>query len=337
MRTNRSGRLPAALLGAVLAATTLLASCGGGVGSGGTGQMAGGGYGRGTITGFGSVIVDGLRYDDSDMRVEYDTEDGAPDAPGRRLARADLAEGQRVELEFELDGQARRASVLRISPALVGPVTSLAPLAVAGQPVQVNGDAARGPLTRFGGGLSSGRQIKLGDRLEVHGVPAGGPGAALQATRIERLAATHGPWLRLSGMVSGLAADGGSFRLGALTVIVAQRGNARPALANGQRVQVWTRDGIADGTLAAERVKVVQRALTQPQEVQISGAATACFDRPRPTHVCVGGMPVALEGARYGGGLGAAALDAGRYVVVTGRFDPGSGAVTQASFGLPPP
>lgn len=332
--TNRIARLPAALLGTALAAVTLLASCGGGVGSGGTGQVAGSGYGLGTITGFGSVIVDGLRYDDSDMRVEYDTEAGAPDAPGRRLARADLREGQRVELEFEVDGQARRASVLRISPALVGPVTSLAPLRVAGQEVRVNDDAARGPHTRFGGGISSTRQLKLRDRVEVHGVAGGGP--ALQATRIDRLAASHGRWLRLSGTVSGLAADGGSFRLGALTVLAPPRGNGAPALANGQRVQVWTRGEIDGDTLAAERLRVERPAIAPRQEVQVSGSASACPDRPRTAYVCVGAMPVALEGARYEDGLGAALPDPGRYLVVRGRFDAASGAVTQASFGLPP-
>ena len=53
----------------------LLSGCGGGVGTNGTGaapQSAG----TGTVTGFGSVIIDGVAYDDSQAQVISDA-DGA--------------------------------------------------------------------------------------------------------------------------------------------------------------------------------------------------------------------------------------------------------------------
>ena len=48
---------------AALSLAAWLAGCGGGVGSGGTGSPVG--YSEGSVTGFGSVIVDGTAFDDS--------------------------------------------------------------------------------------------------------------------------------------------------------------------------------------------------------------------------------------------------------------------------------
>jgi hypothetical protein len=56
---------------AALAAFSLavwLGGCGGGVGSGGTGSPMG--YAEGSVTGFGSVIVDGTAFDDSRATVQ---------------------------------------------------------------------------------------------------------------------------------------------------------------------------------------------------------------------------------------------------------------------------
>lgn len=323
-----------------------LTGCGGGVGSGGTGDVAGG-QGVGTITGFGSVIVDGVHYDDRGAQIEYETDPGAPDAPGDRLGRDSLAVGQRVELSFDTDGDASRASVFRIVPELVGPVTSLDPLRVAGQRVDVNADAARGPLTQFGDGLASAAGLALGDRLEVHGmlVREIDGTVVLQATRLQRLEAQaqSQAWTRLSGTVSGLSADGLSFRLAGLTIQLARRnGNgtvitpASSVLADGQRVQVWTRQAPVGDTVQAERVRIVsQRKLSQGQALRLSGVASTCPDRPRTAYVCLGTTAVALDGAFFEGGLNAASLRDGLYVVLSdGRYDLSTGAVRSAHLRL---
>ena len=75
-----------------------MAACGGddgGVGSGGTGSFA-----SGTITGFGSIIVNGVRYDDSEARVV--------DAAGKVGSSRDLQLGMVVEVD---------ASSIRTDPA----------------------------------------------------------------------------------------------------------------------------------------------------------------------------------------------------------------------------
>lgn len=73
-----------------LAATLalLLASCGGGVGTGGTGSFS---YAAGPITGFGSIVVNDVHFDESAARVE--------DADGNVSTRDALRLGMTVDVD----------------------------------------------------------------------------------------------------------------------------------------------------------------------------------------------------------------------------------------------
>ena len=114
LRTLRT--LRAALLLLVLTAC-------GGVETGGTGAGA---YVQGPITGFGSVIVAGVRFDDSGARVE--------DADGVRRDRDELRLGMLVEVEsgpIGDDGSGGRlatATRVRLASELLGPVGIVAAL-----------------------------------------------------------------------------------------------------------------------------------------------------------------------------------------------------------------
>ena len=109
-------------LAAVSVLGLALAGCGGGsdgVGSGGTGTFS-----SGTITGFGSIIVNGVRYDDSGSRVL--------DAGGRTRSSADLRLGMVVEIEaseIRTDPVSGRrtasASSIRYGTEIEGPVEAL--------------------------------------------------------------------------------------------------------------------------------------------------------------------------------------------------------------------
>lgn len=198
------GRAALALLSGML---LMLVSCGGGVGSGGTGAEAM--VARGTVSGFGSVIVDGVRYDDRNIAARRE------DAPGvEQLTEVQL--GEQVEIDFDADGA---PSGMRVEATLAGAVDRIdgaTRFLVLGQPVLVNTDAATGPVTQFAGGYAGAADVMAGDAVEVHGVivpEASGP--VLRATRIERLAALPG-YLKVSGLVTALSADG--FSLGALQV-----------------------------------------------------------------------------------------------------------------------
>jgi hypothetical protein len=102
---------------AVVLAALLAAGCGGGVGSGGTGSFA-----SGPITGFGSVIVNNVRFDDGAAAVE--------DGDGERRSNSDLRLGMTVEIDssaFMTDatGVSASASRIRFDSELRGPVASV--------------------------------------------------------------------------------------------------------------------------------------------------------------------------------------------------------------------
>lgn len=222
-------------IGAGLAGLIVLVSCGGGdVGSGGTGATP---YGvaLGTVNGFGSVIVDGIRFDDRNALAVAETEPGK-DVP------TEVRLGDRVEVGFN---QADTAKSLRVEAALVGPVASVgAPgrFVALGQTVVVNDDPRAGPVTQLGGGYLMASDVQAGDVVEVHGllVPQGS-GWQIQATRIERQAALPA-YLKVTGVVSELGVAGAArFKLGVLAVD-AGAGNVLPAgrsLANGEVVAVF--------------------------------------------------------------------------------------------------
>ena len=198
-----------------LSLMTLIAACGGAIGSGGTGAapptLSGG-----TVTGFGSVIVDGLRFDDRSVATVAQTDFGTETPTEARM-------GHRVEVEFDTAGNAR---TLRVEASVTGSVTSASvtgpgagSFVVLGQTVTVNADARAGPVTQFGSGYGSALDVNVGDAVEVHGAarPIGG-GMVIQATRIEKMSASPAT-LRVGGIVGALGEGGaGRFTLGSLTV-----------------------------------------------------------------------------------------------------------------------
>lgn len=314
-----------------------LAACGGGgVGSGGTGAPV---SSSGAVSGFGSVWVDGLELDDTQARVRLDSVEGAPDIPPGQIR---LGLGQRVELEFEIDAAGRRVvSEIRISPQVIGPVTSVSPLEVGGQRVLVNTDAGQGPLTLLVG-VADASALEVGQRVEVHGLARTSGGVReIVASRIAMVDRPgQSPWLRLGGSVAGLTPD--SFRIGGLRVQRDSRTVIVPgqqALAEGQSVRVWTRGGILgqpdDPYVEADRIQILRRQWLPQQSVRLSGPVQACSDAQRPpsVYVCVADAVIERSSAQVNGG----SLDdlvEGRYVDVQARYDAVLQVLREARFEL---
>ena len=212
-----------------MAGLLILVACGGGdVGSGGTGAPVTG-LSVGTVNGFGSVIVDGVRFDDSKVLAVAETEPGK-DVP------AEVRLGDRVEVAFE---QAGTATGVRVEAAVVGPVAGIdlqGRLTVLGQTVLVNADPAAGPVTQLGGGYLAASDVMVSDVVEVHGMTVSrDSGPAIQATRIERRGALPA-FLKVTGTVSELGVGAASrFKIGTLTVDAASAAvlPAGTSLANG--------------------------------------------------------------------------------------------------------
>jgi hypothetical protein len=194
----------AALLCAVLAALLVgsIGGCGGGVGTEGTGTFAS--VGSGPITGFGSIVVSGVRYDDSTASVSDDDGQGGD--------RGQLALGMVVDVEggavtTAADGvtQVATATSVRTRRALLGPVAEVAAdgsrLRVLGQLVLVTAD------TTLGAGLATPASLAAlpaGQLLEIWGLYDASR-TAWVATRIAL--APAGSSYRISGPVA--AVDGG--------------------------------------------------------------------------------------------------------------------------------
>jgi len=107
-------------LSALASAITLtLAACGGGSGTGDIAGIGGSGYtSTGTVTGFGSVYVNGVKYETDS--TEFDVE-------GISATQNELAIGMvvRVEGTVNADGQTGTASRIVFDDELQGPVSSL--------------------------------------------------------------------------------------------------------------------------------------------------------------------------------------------------------------------
>ena len=205
----------AALLCAGLAALLIgvIGGCGGGVGSEGTGS-----YASGPISGFGSIIVNGVHFEESAAQVQDDD--------GQTLAGSALALGMVVQVtagpvSTAADGSRRAvASAVRTSRSLVGPASAVGlasgQLLVLGQKVWVSGDTVFD--ARLAGGLAG---IASGQLLEVYGF-YDSTRVAYTATRINPAATSAG--LRVSGPVAALDPRSQTFSVGSQTYSFAALG-----------------------------------------------------------------------------------------------------------------
>lgn len=245
------------LAGISLAVFAALSGCNGsgsdggtataGVGSGGTG------YANGTVTGFGSVVVDGETIDDRSARVEVEVSPGV-------TGEGDVALGQRVEVETDKDGSAK---AIHIMAEVVGPVQSVdvagLKLVVAGQTVLINTDANKGPVTVYSG-YTSPMDIAVNDLVEIHAiakVDASTGKPQLQATRIEKKTALS--FVRVSSIVANLSTINRTFTLGSLNVDYSGASvvpASRP-IADGQRVVVFG-PSVNNNVLAAKLVRIAE-------------------------------------------------------------------------------
>ncbi len=291
-----------------LAVALMLAACGGGVETGGTGAT-GGSYVEGPITGFGSIIVGGVRFDDSSARVE--------DGDGGGRSRDDLRLGMRVEVEsgaISDDGSGGRAAIatrVRFASDLIGPVTAADAngllIAVLGQAVRVT------QATVVDGALGGAGSLVVGDIVEVHGFID--PGALIDryvATRIERRSATPAAF-RVRGLVRDLAAVPPTLRIGAQTFDLAATG-VPAGLANGQIVRLTVATSQVAGRWPVTAIAAETRRLDDRDEAEVEGLITSLTST---TRFAVNGVNVDASGANFVDGT--AGIVPGARVKVRGR------------------
>ncbi len=224
---NAVSRLPALqglLAGvlALLAAAAFVAGCGGGVGSGGTG-----GFASGPINGFGSVIVGGVRFEDSTAEVE--------DLDGTRRSRDDLRLGMTVDIDSTaISGSAATASRIRFESELSGLVGLVdragGSFTLLGQRVTVDDSTVFDE--RIDGGLAG---LASGQPVEVYAV-FDTAAQRYRATRVEPAALALG--LRLRGPVAELNTAAQTLRVGSTSYSYTGASGVPAGLVVGQFVRL---------------------------------------------------------------------------------------------------
>ena len=265
----------------------------------------------GSITGFGSVFVGGVKFETDDAEIIID---------GEPASERDLAVGMVVLLDGTVndDGTTGTATRIVYDDELTGPIESIEPSA--------DGDALL--LVILGFNVIVERTgtafddvtfdtLAVGDVVEVSGFPQ--EGNRLRATRIERKDdfVPGSTEVELKGIARNVTAD--SFTIGAVTVDTSGAfiDEDDGALADGVRVEVY--GTLADGVLTATEVDTEDGpagGLVAGDDVSVEGAVSAYVD---DSNFRVRGVPVDASGAtRSPADL---ALADGTIVQVSGTWD----------------
>jgi hypothetical protein len=273
----------------------VLVACGGGVGTGGTGAEA-----RGPIVGFGSVIVAGIEFDDSDA-VVLDDDGQALSRDGNELRLGMVVAVESSPITGTGDNRFAEASTIRIETAIVGPVGSIDPAArridMLGQSVLIEG------ATVFDAALPNGlSDLQPGTPIAVHGLVAPGCGC-YQATRIEPVAAEEPA--RLRGTVTAIDAAARTLRVGGLVLDYAGAVGAPPGLSVGSTLQL--RLALRGGRWAVQSFGAAEPEPPPSRHVEVEGLVTSASDA---THFVVDDIVV----------------DAGQAAVVPAGAAPAPGA-----------
>jgi hypothetical protein len=264
--TRREGLI--ALIGGI----ATLSGCGGGGGSSGIASVGSGGTGSfssGAITGFGSIIVNGVRFDES--RATITDDEGTAHTSG------DLKLGMVVSIAGSAvvagtNGSSAVASSINFGSELRGPIDSIGSqsLVVLGQTVQI------GTNTVFDSAIVGGLAgLGVGQIIEVHGFvdPAANK---ILATRIER--AVNATVFKLQGVLQALNTIARIFTMGTLTISYAGVATTDlPTLANGLLVRVRLATAPATGPRTATRIRAVERQVEveDRDEAELEGTVTA--------------------------------------------------------------
>jgi hypothetical protein len=254
-----------------LAAGVLAIGCGGG-GGGPTGA-AGSAFTVGTISGFGSIIVDGVRFDDSRAQV-VDDDDQAHDRSELKLGMTVEVLSDRVQVAS--DGASAAARHIRFGAEIVGPVAAIdltaKQLTVLGQTVEVT------DTTVFDDSLAGGlTKLAVDDIVEVHAQFNAANGHYV-AKRIEKEGQVN--FFRLRGPVAQLDTTAKTFHIGGATISYASLDAADlPAnFANGLPVRVRLQTAIVAGVWQALSVRTGVRKVEDHDEARVRGVISSFTD-----------------------------------------------------------
>lgn len=259
---------------------TALAGCGGGgsdagggtagvPGTGGTGM-----YAQGSISGFGSIIVNGIKFDDTAATVQID---------GLTLASTDLRLGMvaSVQAKRGTDLTLGTASQIEVWSIAQGPVSNVQSSAFSVAGMHINTNSAT-----ILDGISTAQALLDGVHVAVWGLQAGADGSSWTATRVAVVTTT-------SIVSTGLVAVTNAQRsLHGLPLT----GGAAANLSAGQLVRV--EGSLSQGHLDVSKVNLLGlQSGSQPTgELEIEGLVTATSSN---SSFMLGNVAVQASGALF--------------------------------------
>jgi hypothetical protein len=279
------------LAGAAL--SVLLAACGGGSG---TDQPAQAAYAFGRISGFGSIVVNRVHYDETSARIQ--DEDGADHAS------SELRLGMMVEVRANDSGSNEAAQDITFFSLIRGPVESVAAssLVVLGQTITVNASTVF--EDSLAGGLSV---VKPGMVVRVFGLLD--TSGSYTATRIESSDADS---YALLGYITAEDATAKTLNIGKALIDVSAV-SLPNGLAVGSLVRVKLQTTKANGAWVATGIKLGARHPHDGDHAEIEGIVT---DFTSTKAFSVDGQPVDASNAVFPEGT--AGLVKGAQVEVEG-------------------
>lgn len=302
-------------LSSVLLCAALLHACdgggdGGGIGGSGIVPIINADLSYGTITGFGSVIINGERYDTDQSEFLIDGVTGT---------QADLALGMLVSADVDFDQM--RASQVSYEPTVLGPVAAVDALAnritVFGQTIILGADTVLDGITLAG--LNSGEFVQLTGNRDA--------ADALRATWIARASQTD--QVQVTGNVANLQTGEERFSIGQLSIDynAADLSGLNTSLVNGLSVIVSAPaanlDAPSMNLRAATILPAVLAQLDSGRRVEIEGIISEVLS---DTRFSLDGRTVSTDGNTLfqlvgGAPASAAAVNLNTRVEVEGSVD----------------
>ena len=301
------------LLLAMMGTAFQLSGCGSGdlvsgLSTGGTGSFT-----VGPVSGFGSVIVNGIRYDDRNAQLARLDDPDASAITALKLGMVVTVQGSAVSGNIALGTATATADRIHCRSEWRGPVDGVgaSSFTLLGQTVRVSA------ATVFEGeAVTQLSELRAGLQAEIYGYldPAT---ATLQATRVELSAAQPRSYL-VSGRVGSLSGSESSIgnlpiRLGSNVTTTAQEGSL---------VRVWLSTSPDNGRWMATRIVSDETLLTELEigdddAAELEGSVTAWRSA---TSFSVNGIPV---DASQVAGVASLGLTLGSVLEVKGRVSRG--------------
>lgn len=268
-----------------LLGSAVLPGCGGGtdvagVSSGGTGSFT-----NGVIVGLGSIIVNGIRYDDSAAAVSNDS--GSSANTSLKLGMVVTIKGSVITPASVQGGLATAtASSIAYDSEWKGCIDAGSPngngrgFTMMGQTVNMLDSTVYEGTTQDQ--VATCRYVEVYGFLDLKG--------SLQATRVEALSSKPDRY-RLSGLISELTAT--TFKLGTAVILYSNADERPSTLKEGQLVRVSLKTTqTTGGQWIATRVRVLDAAseLSDDDKVELEGSVTAFT--AGDTSFSVNGVPV---------------------------------------------